>query len=369
MRRVLGVAALVLATACTSSTTATPGKTPTPLVSETGVPAPGHPTLWLCQPSTPADPCHAPLTATAVHADGSLTTEPAVPARQPVDCFYVYPTVSSSPTENAPLKVTPAETSTATAQVAAFSSVCRVWAPIYRQLTVHALVTGGFGDSKARALAHADVIDAWHDYLRRNPSRRFVLIGHSQGSFELLALLQEEIDGHAALRDRLVSALLIGGNLKVPAGKPVGGDLQNIPLCTDSHERGCVVAYNTYGGTPPASALFGRPDTARGLAAACTNPAALAGGPGTLRPLFPSDRALPGAPKVSSPFTTYPDYVTGECRSQAGSAWLQVSVRRVPGDTRPAAVPETLGPAWGLHLVDVNIALGNLVDLVRSQTS
>jgi hypothetical protein len=368
VRQVLSVAALVLATACTSSTTATPRTTPTPQAGETAVPAPSHPTLWLCQPSTLSDPCHAPLTATAMHADGSTTAVPAPARRQPVDCFYVYPTVSSSPTENAPLKVTPAETSTAKAQVAAFSSVCRVWAPIYRQLTVHALVTGGFGDSKARALAHADVLDAWHDYLRLNPGRRFVLIGHSQGSFELLALLQQEIDGHEALRQRLVSALLIGGNLKVPAGKPVGGDLQNIPLCTRDHEQGCVVAYNTYGSRPPANGLFGRPDTARKLVAACTNPAALAGGPGTLRPLFPSDRALPGAPAVRSPFTTYPDYVTGECRSAGGFTWLQVSVRRVPGDTRPAAVPETLGPAWGLHLVDVNIALGNLVDLVRAQT-
>ncbi len=25
-------------------------------------------------------------------------------------------------------------------------------------------------------------------------------------------------------------------------------------------------------------------------------------------------------------------------------------------------------PSWGLHLADVNIALGNLVDLVRSQS-
>ena len=368
MRRVLAVAALVLAAACTSSTTATPAGTPTPKVSQPAVPAPSHPTLWLCQPSTPTDPCHAPLTATAVHADGSTTAVPAPATRQRVDCFYVYPTVSSSPTENAPLKVTLAETSTAKAQVAAFSSVCRVWAPIYRQLTVHALVTGGFGNSKARALAHADVLDAWHDYLRLNPGRRFVLIGHSQGSFELLALLQQEIDGHPALRTRLVSALLLGGNVKVPPGKLVGGDLQNVPLCSRPQEQGCIVTYNTFDSPPPAFALFGRPDTARGLVAACTNPAALAGGVGTLQPLFPSDRALPGAPAVSTPFTTYPDYVRAQCRAKDGSAWLQVSVKRVPGDTRPASVPQTLGPAWGLHLVDVNIALGNLVDLVRTET-
>jgi hypothetical protein len=30
-------------------------------------------------------------------------------------------------------------------------------------------------------------------------------------------------------------------------------------------------------------------------------------------------------------------------------------------------VQNLLGPTWGLHLADINIALGNLVDLVRNQ--
>ncbi len=31
-------------------------------------------------------------------------------------------------------------------------------------------------------------------------------------------------------------------------------------------------------------------------------------------------------------------------------------------------VEELIGPEWGLHLVDVNIALGNLVNTVAIQT-
>ena len=31
-------------------------------------------------------------------------------------------------------------------------------------------------------------------------------------------------------------------------------------------------------------------------------------------------------------------------------------------------VAEVLGPLWGTHLVDINIALGNLVDLARLQS-
>jgi hypothetical protein len=30
-------------------------------------------------------------------------------------------------------------------------------------------------------------------------------------------------------------------------------------------------------------------------------------------------------------------------------------------------VTQSLGPTWGLHLDDVNLALGNLVSLVKSQ--
>ena len=378
VRRLFAV--LLLVSACTSGhSTARPTPTPavshsTPAVSHSSL-AVSHPTVWLCQPAVTDDPCDVPLDSTAVHADGSTSPQPPPRAAQPVDCFYVYPTVSEATTLNAPLRATAAETRTATAQVARFSSVCRVFAPVYRQLTVHALLTGGFGSAKGRAVAHGDVVSAWHDYLHRNPTRRFVLIGHSQGSFELLRLLQEEIDGNPSLRRRLVSALLLGGNVKVPPGRVVGGDLQNLPLCTSPRQNGCVVTYNSYDAAPPANALFGRPDRARGLVAACSNPAALAGGSGALEPFFPAGRQaaalgrFPGSERVTTDFVSFPGYLTAACQERAGSAWLQISVRRAPHDTRPAALPKSLGPAWGLHIIDVNLALGNLVSLVRTESA
>lgn len=360
MRGRLRVLAALLAAACSASghpATAPPPTAPPP----TAAPAATSRVLWLCRPGLADNPCAVPLDATAVHADGSTTHEPAPARRAPVDCFYVYPTVSDAPSVNAPLQVTDALRRTATAQAARFSSVCDVYAPVYRQLTLRALLTGRFGDRAARAVAHADVLAAWHEYLRTHPGRRFVLLGHSQGSFELLALLQEEVDGSPALRARLVSALLLGGNVKVPARRDVGGDLQNVPLCRSTTQQGCVVTYNTYPGPPPADALFGRPDPARHLVAACTDPAALAGGSGELRPYLPSQGRYPTA------FVTYPSYLRAVCRSEGGRAWLQVSYQRVPGDRRPV-VPLTLGPAWGLHQVDVNLALGDLVDLVRTES-
>jgi hypothetical protein len=47
---------------------------------------------------------------------------------------------------------------------------------------------------------------------------------------------------------------------------------------------------------------------------------------------------------------------------------LQVDRIQTPGDARPS-VTQTLGPTWGLHLDDVNLAIGNLVSLVRDQAA
>ena len=66
-------------------------------------------------------------------------------------------------------------------------------------------------------------------------------------------------------------------------------------------------------------------------------------------------------------FATYPGYVTAGCQERNGASWLQVTLHRTGHDTRPL-LPKQLGAAWGLHLVDVNIALGNLVNIVRAES-
>jgi hypothetical protein len=334
----------------------------------------GHSTLWLCQPADKNDPCDLSLASTAVQSNGKLVGEPLPAQRQPVDCFYVYPTVSQAQTTNAPMQVTEAERQTARAQVARFSSVCRVYAPIYRQLTTEALFNGKYGDADAQALAHKDVVAAWHDYLAQNPHRKFVLIGHSQGTLELLELLREEIDPNPALRARLVSALLLGGMVKVPPGAKVGGDLKHIPLCTSDHQNSCVVAYNSFGTAPPPKSLFGRPSLKRHLVTACTNPAALGGGEGWLQPYFPAgpyahpESNIGAAERVTTNYASYPRYLTAKCTSNGDFVWLQVTAHLVPGDLRRRTLPTPLGPTWGLHVIDVNLALGNLVSLVRTES-
>jgi len=351
---------------------------------------PASSTVWLCRPGTRPDPCNASLTATVVRADGSKRRQTAQPAKNPpIDCFYVYPTVSRQKTANANLAIDPEEIAVARAQASRFSPVCRVFAPMYPQLTLSTIGLGGRRiDPSAVAKAYLGVVSAWLDYLAHDShGRRFVLIGHSQGAAMLIGLIRRVIDPEPALRARLVSALLLGGNVTVPSGQDVGGDFQHVPACRSVAQTGCVVAYSSFGDPPPPDSLFGRvntsiavqsglePRAAADLQVLCTNPAALAGGSGPLQPYFLT-RSLSGQPATSAygagttstatPWVTYPDLYRGECESANGASWLQVTAGAAPQDGRPV-VQQVLGPRWGLHLVDVNITLGNLVQLVRDE--
>jgi len=65
-------------------------------------------TVWLCRPGLADNPCASNLETTVVSADGTSTVESAVPAEDPpIDCFYVYPTVSGQTTVNATLNIDP----------------------------------------------------------------------------------------------------------------------------------------------------------------------------------------------------------------------------------------------------------------------
>src|SRR5262249_4626237 len=154
-------------------------------------------TVWLCRPGQAPDPCASDPTTTAVTADGHERVVHVTPPKTqpPVDCFYVYPTVSGQAAGNADLVPGFREEEGAIAQASRFSQVCRVFAPVYRQITLAAL------DHPARVtLAHAliaydGVVAAFRDYLGHdNHGRGFVLIGHSQGAIILTRLLRTVVD-------------------------------------------------------------------------------------------------------------------------------------------------------------------------------
>src|SRR5262249_12001759 len=248
---------------------------------------------WLCRPGR-QDACAADLTTTVVAANGKLTEEKwKADPKAPIDCFYVYPTVSNDQTPNSDMDAGPEERSVVQHQFARFGSQCRPYAPLYRQVTLTALRANLSGKPMRsdRALAYNDVLDAWKYYLEHdNQGRGVVLIGHSQGSGVLIQLIKNEIDGKP-IQDRVVSALLLGMNVAVPAGKDVGGSFQKMPLCCAPNQTGCVISYVTFreNAPPPSNSFFGRAP-GEGMVVACTNPAALGGGRGELHAYLAAGR-------------------------------------------------------------------------------
>src|SRR5437660_6954156 len=136
---------------------------------------------WLCRPGR-SDACHVDLTTTVIGGNGKLTREKWTSSpNAPIDCFYVYPTVSTDPTPNSDMIADAAELNVIRQQFARFASKCRPYAPMYRQITLaglrRALAAGGGGGAGALAsgIQYDDVRDAWNYYLDHdNKGRGFV---------------------------------------------------------------------------------------------------------------------------------------------------------------------------------------------------
>jgi hypothetical protein len=235
-----------------------------------------------------------------------------------------------------------------------------------------------------RALAYNDVRDAWNEYLAHdNQGRGVVLIGHSQGSLVLTQLVKHEIEAKP-IQNQIVSIILAGTALQVPVGKDVGGDFQSIPLCRSPSQTGCLISFASFraNAPPPASSLFGKGRGA-GMTAACTNPAALGGGEAELDAYMPSDRTqfisqpvewVKDGGAIATPFVTLPGLLSAQCASNDHGSYLAITVHGDSKDPRADDIPgdsvfkgQVLSD-WGLHLIDVNLTMGNLVDDVDAES-
>lgn len=343
---------------------------------------------WLCRPGR-QDACDVDLTTTVVEANGTLRREPFQPAAAPaIDCFYVYPTVSTDTGTYSDMNPDPVELNVVGQQFARFRQVCRPFAPMYRQVTLIGLrriLADGDLTPLGTGPQFEDVRQAWRHYLEHdNQGRGVVLIGHSQGAYILTALLASEIDGKPA-QERLVSAILMGTSVAVPKGKDAGGVFRSVALCRKPTDTGCVISFSSFRSTVPAPAnsLFGVVrDPA--MTAACTNPAALGGGSGSLHAyLDAKGRTIAGTtpprPWVSNgaaidtPWVSVPGMLTAACATNEHAAFLSVTVQGNASDPRVDDIGGDLGAGqqvlanWGLHLVDVNLAMGNLLEIVEQQ--
>jgi hypothetical protein len=184
-----------------------------------------------------------------------------------------------------------------------------------------------------------------------------------------------------------VSAIIPGANATVAKGRRIGGDFTKIPTCARATQTGCAMSWSTFNETPPDDSRYGRTDTdpfgnalgnptGPGLEVMCVNPARLAGDGGALRTLLPTEPYAPGVialllvrlyngppPTSDTPWLQPQDHYTARCVHSNGSHVLM---------TAPVGDARELTPSpdetWGLHLVDVNMPLGNLTKIVASQT-
>ena len=347
---------------------------------------------WLCHPALTDtnNVCAGDLDTTLVFADGSTEIEPHNREVAPeVDCFYVYPTVSGDSGINSDLEEGAEEVFTTLNQAARYSRFCRMFAPVYRQATLAAIADGTFGDGAS--VAYADVLDSFKHYMGNdNNGRGFILIGHSQGAGHLRQLIAETVENDEYLLQHLVAAHLIGSAVRKPEGADIGGDFQQVPVCRTSDQTGCVINYSIYRDSDPdldaGLAFFGTPNN--GLTAVCTNPAALGGGDASLNSYFPV-AATPGvidalivkrvdgpyadptsAPPITTPFYAMPDFISGQCvLDKNGISYLEATAHPDPLDPRADDFNGefVIFPGWGLHLVDMTLPMGDLVDLGSAQ--
>jgi len=354
-----------------------------PLSAQSNAPAPDYAkdSAWLCLPGR-SDTCSTPLATTALNPNGYGSTGQSAVAKDPaIDCFYVYPTVSTDKAMNSDLNVDRSETLATESQFARFASVCRPFAPIYRQMTLSAVAaySAGADISQAAALAFRDVAAAWDNYIRtRNQGRPFVLVGHSQGSFMLQMLIARRIENNPALAARMKLAIIPGFDVLVPEGKLVGGTFKKTPLCGHPGETGCVITWTSFRekNVPPKGAIFGYSDRS-GMTVGCVNPAR----PGSTDwvPLDSyffarSSLPVPGGPidwssegPPPTPYLRAEGLVSGKCVNDGPRGYLSIRTNADPKDKRTdrvggeVAVLGMFLPGWGMHLADVPEAQGDLI--------
>lgn len=345
---------------------------------------------WVCRPGR-QDACTVDLDASIVAADGSVTRQDFQPnANPPVDCFYIYPTVSQDPFSTSDLVAGVEERSVVRSQLARLGVKCRLFAPMYRQVTLTQLRvrSGGAAPPQrgAPGQGNADVDDAWNYYLQHdNNGRGFILVGHSQGAGQISRLIREKIDGQP-IQKQLVGALIIGGGVTVAKGKDVGGTFKSVPACRSNSQFGCVVAYGSFRDNipPPAQGGVGAGRVQADTEGLCVNPAAIAGGKAQAKAYWsvePSpNSSLKPPPRWSAktplytPFAMTPGLITTECVSKNDRTYLEVHVNSDPRDGRAddiygdVMVNGQPDPGWGLHNVDMNIGMGDFLDVVDRWT-
>ncbi|MEO8148194.1 MAG: DUF3089 domain-containing protein [Bacteroidia bacterium] len=165
------------------------------------------------------------------------------------DVFFIYPTIFTRKPTNAyywnadvndSILNKEIDESTIRYQATIFNAAGRVYIPRYRQAHIRSYFTKDkLSAQKAFEVAYTDVRKAFQYYLDHyNNGRPIIIAGHSQGTKHAVRLLTEFFDS-SPLREKLVAAYLIGGDVRVT-------NYEMLRPCSDSTATGCYVSWRTY---------------------------------------------------------------------------------------------------------------------------
>jgi len=167
----------------------------------------------------------------------------------PVDVFFVHPTgYLSGASWTSPMDPdSAAEENTEwmmAYQASAYNGCCNVYAPRYREATIHAYFQDEPIRDRILGFAYADVERAFDHFLEHFSRGPFVLASHSQGTHHMRRLLRERIDG-TPLYDRMVAAFAIG-SVNIEWSESYFDSMKDVRPCLGPTETGCVVHWDTF---------------------------------------------------------------------------------------------------------------------------
>lgn len=346
---------LVLVAACSTSRSEKPRVSSEPYE---------EPAWWVCRPDLSSDTCRGDLSTTEITATGAHLVQPHHPAQDSdVDCFYIYPTVDLSllPGNQVDFSDLSKIRAAAAAQIARFSEVCNVYAPLYRQATIATYFSTKTDQHAFFEVAYSDIAAAFAVYRARFANHhRLVIIGHSQGSQMAARLLHDVVEPDPALLASLLVAMPIGFTVDVPYEQTTGGTFRQLAACTKPEETGCLVSYLSIAdGDKPNKLTNKVPEHHHAM---CVNPAT---GPQLRESVFPSSAAK----GITTPYVAVRDFYTAHCTlDPEGRNYLAIAELGTPGDPRPHLVDlgKSMG-GLGLHKYDLQFTQGDLIELIRTK--
>ena len=348
------------------------------------------PETWLCRPGS-KDSCAVDLSTTIVAPSGKFKKESFKAARNaPIDCFYVYPTVSLDQTGNSDMTRGPGRAQRHPAAVRALL----VGVP-----RVRAAVSTGHADGAARRHRRqgrcpstacsrtTTCVDAWNYYLKNDNSGRGVVLDRPLAGLGRADAADPQRDRRQAGAGRRSSPRCCSA--RTCRSRRARTSARSRTSRFASRRRRSVAWSRTrrFRDTipPPANSRFGKAQ-GENMAAACVNPAALGGGSGQLHAYLSNGRFIASsaaAPKpwvtperkVTTPFVSVPGLLTAECVSN-DSGTLPGGARQ--RRSRTIRAPTTSSATWSSTTRSrrtgactsstSNLAMGNLVELVREQS-